>query len=159
MKLQKLLLSWFGVGYIPFAPGTFGSLATIPLIYGLSFQDYWISVLFFVILLSISIVFAHNIQIKMNVFDPGWIVVDEVLGMLVAWLFIPIWNPIYLLTLFVLFRFFDIVKIWPANWVDKKLKSGAGTILDDIVSGIYVGLIFIILRSFFPTLAKLIQIL
>lgn len=159
MKLQKLLLSWFGVGYIPFAPGTFGSLAALPLIYFLWWQGFNFSLIFTLALLSISIVVAHRVQIKLQVFDPGWIVVDEVLGMLVAWLFIPIWNLPYILTLFILFRFFDIVKIWPANWVDKSMKSGAGTILDDIVSGIYVGLIFIILRTFFPALAKTLQLL
>lgn len=95
----------------------------------------------------------------MNLFDPSWIVVDEVLGMITAWLFFPIWNWPYIISLFILFRFFDIIKIWPANWVDHKLKNGAGTIFDDIISGLYVGGIFFLLRIFFPSLAKSLQIL
>lgn len=159
MKLQRALLSWGGVGYIPWAPGTFGTIAALPFIYLFSNIPISYAYIFFIFLLSISIVFAHNVQIKLNVFDPGWIVVDEVLGIFCAWIFLPIWNLYYILTLFILFRFFDIVKIWPANWVDKKMKSGAGTILDDIVSGLYVAGIIFILRIFFPGLAKTLLIL
>ena len=159
MKRQKFLLSWGGVGYFPKAPGTMGSLATLPLIFAMSYLKFSVNLSFTLILLVVSIICAEKVQNKLQVFDPGWIVVDEVLGMLTAWLFIPIWNWRYALSLFLIFRFFDIVKIWPANWVDKKIKSGAGTILDDIVSGIYTGLIFLGIRSFFPALAKWLEII
>jgi phosphatidylglycerophosphatase A len=74
--------------------------------------------------------------------DPQWIVIDEVLGMTTAWLFIQNHNLLHLSILFALFRFFDIVKIWPASFFDKKIEHGAGTILDDIVSGIYAGMTY-----------------
>jgi phosphatidylglycerophosphatase A len=68
--------------------------------------------------------------------------------MFLAWLFIRDNNLIHLVLLFVLFRFFDIVKIWPASYFDKKVKHGAGTILDDIVSGLYAGGLSYLLISY-----------
>ena len=80
--------------------------------------------------------------------DPQWIVIDEVIGMSVAWLFIGEHTLTRLLILFVLFRFFDIIKVWPASYFDKKVTHGMGTILDDVVSGIYAGIIFLIIKIF-----------
>ena len=142
--LYLSFLTFFGSGLSPKAPGTVGSLATIPLIYlieylHISFQ--W--VLFGVILLTIISCFvADYAQKQEKIHDPGWIVIDEVIGMLVTWLFVfPSTEPLTLISLFILFRFFDIVKIFPANWCDKNITSGAGTIIDDVVSALYAGII------------------
>ncbi len=137
-------LSFFWTGFFPKAPGTIGSLATIPLIY--LFHFYKISFLFlclFILILFIfSCIIADYAQKKEDEYDPGWIVIDEVLGMLVTWLFIfPKIDYINIALLFCLFRFFDIIKIFPANWCDKNIKNGAGTIIDDIVSALYAGMI------------------
>ncbi|MDH5414340.1 MAG: phosphatidylglycerophosphatase A [Flavobacteriaceae bacterium] len=149
--LYLSFLSFFGVGFSPKAPGTVGSLATIPLIYAmdyyhLSFATVAIST---IILTFISCLVAHYAQIKENVHDPGWIVIDEVIGMLVTWLFIfPVVNLPNIILLFVFFRFFDIVKVWPANWCDKNIKNGAGTIIDDVISGIYAGVCLFLVNFF-----------
>ena len=88
-------------------------------------------------------------QLKKGVQDPGWIVIDEVIGMLVTWLFIfPNTSYANLAVIFVVFRILDILKFFPANWVDKKIKNGAGTILDDIVSAVYAGIILYALNYF-----------
>lgn len=149
MKLQKLFLSFFGIGFLPKAPGTWGSLATLPLLYLFSRLPLLYSYGIFFLLLVLSLAITHHVQKKLKTFDPSWIVIDEVLGMITAWFFYPEWNPLWIFLLFALFRFFDIVKVWPANWVDKNLKNGAGTILDDIISGLYAGISLRILIFFF----------
>ena len=80
------------------------------------------------------------VQKSCQIHDPPWIVIDEVIGMFVGFLFLPApqWSDIFVL--FGLFRFFDIVKVWPASFFDQKVKHGIGTILDDVVAGMYAGI-------------------
>lgn len=77
---------------------------------------------------------------------------DEVLGMWTAWIFTLGGDQslISLVIIFALFRVFDIYKIWPASYFDKKVTHGAGTILDDIVSGIFAGVSYLAIHYFFP---------
>ena len=130
-----------GIGLFPWAPGTFASLATLPLLYGLG--RIGIPVIFLipaVILLAIgSGLVVHLVQKKHHLKDPSWIVIDEVIGMLVGFLFCPSAQWWSLLLLFVLFRCFDIFKIWPASFCDQKMEHGIGVILDDVVAGVYAG--------------------
>jgi phosphatidylglycerophosphatase A len=150
-RLDVLFLSFFGVGFLPLAPGTWGTLATLPFLYtiGRFNPPFFLFIPFLIILTIISSFVAESVQKKFNLHDPSFIVIDEVLGMSVAWLFIQWHNLSHLMVLFVLFRFFDIVKIWPASFFDKKVHHGAGTILDDIVSGIYAGLVYLVINHFF----------
>ena len=147
-------LSFFGTGFAPKAPGTVGSLATIPLIYLLSYLKLsFISICIGVTLLTIiSCFIADYAQKKEDVHDPGWIVMDEVIGMLITWLFVfPSIEPWSLLWVFIFFRIFDIVKVFPANWCDEKITNGAGTIIDDVISAIYAGF-FLLLGKYFQLL-------
>jgi phosphatidylglycerophosphatase A len=89
------------------------------------------------------------VQKKYQVHDPSWIVIDEVLGILVTYALCPLKSFLGVFILFVLFRFFDIVKVWPASYFDR-MTHGAGTILDDIVSGVYAGLVALLIKNFFP---------
>jgi phosphatidylglycerophosphatase A len=149
-RLDILFLSFFGVGFIPFAPGTFGSLAILPFLYilGKFNPPFFLFIPFIIISTIVSSFIAEIVQKQLKLHDPQWIVIDEVIGMSVAWLFIGEHTFTRLLILFVLFRFFDIVKIWPASYFDKKVTHGAGTILDDVVSGIYAGLVFLVIKIF-----------
>lgn len=149
-KPEVLFLSFFGVGFIPFAPGTFGSLATLPFLYllGQFSPPLFLFLPFLLIFVFLSSFIAEMTQKKYQLHDPGWIVIDEVLGMFVTWLFFRDNNLLHLAIAFALFRFFDIIKIWPASFFDKKVHHGAGTILDDIVSGIYAGLLTLIILKF-----------
>ena len=70
---------------------------------------------------------------------------DEVLGMVLTWSFFPTADFGYLFIQFLLFRFFDISKLWPAIYFDKQIKHGAGTILDDVVAGLYSGATFLLI--------------
>jgi phosphatidylglycerophosphatase A len=76
--------------------------------------------------------------------DPSGVVWDEIVGYLVAMTFAPVgWQ--WMLIGFVLFRFFDILKPWPVSWADKKLHGGFGIMLDDVVAGLYAGLVLHVL--------------
>ena len=149
-NLEVIYLSYGGLGFFPFAPGTVGTLGAIPFLY--LFGLFQISVYYVLPILIINIVlssFLANLsQNKFGVKDPSWIVIDEVLGMATAWLFWPTAALLDLFFLFLFFRLFDIIKIWPATYFDKRMKHGAGVILDDIVSGIFAGLIFFIVKYF-----------
>jgi len=149
-RLDILFLSFFGSGYLPKAPGTWGTLATLPLLYGLGLfhPPFFLFIPFIFITTIIACFITEMVQKELQLHDPQWIVIDEFLGMSTAWLFIQTHNLLHLLILFVLFRFFDIIKIWPASFFDTKVEHGAGTILDDIVSGIYAGLVYLVISRF-----------
>ncbi|MBP9673827.1 MAG: phosphatidylglycerophosphatase A [Bacteriovoracaceae bacterium] len=137
-------LSFLGAGFFPFASGTFASLLTLPLLFLWDFYQLplFLFIFLLIILTLLACVTTGPFQEKRKAHDPSWIVIDEVLGMSLCWLFFPTRDIFSLLIAFVLFRFFDIVKVWPANWFDQKMKHGASVILDDIVSGIYAGFIY-----------------
>lgn len=138
--LQTLFLSWFYTGKFPKAPGTVGSIATIPFIYLLHYWGIGLTELIILIvgLFIAAVVVTEHVQKKYHLHDPQWIVIDEVIGMLITWAFIMRvdFPTIFLVT--GLFRIFDIVKIWPASYFDR-LHHGVGTITDDVVSGIFAG--------------------
>ena len=147
--VTTLFLSWFYTGKFPKAPGTIGSLATLPLIYLLHYLQFNIySLIALIIVLYIAaVVVTENVQKKFHLHDPQWIVIDEVIGMLITWSFTQsIDFPIIFLT-FSTFRFFDIIKIWPASYFDR-LHHGAGTITDDVISGVYAGIITYFAQKF-----------
>ncbi len=148
VKLKKtspeiLFLSFFNIGFLPLAPGTWGTIATMPFLWFFSsFNTPWFFLAPFVgITTIVSCFIAEYVQKKHHLHDPQWIVIDEVLGMALAWFFLLELNWLHALVLFSLFRLFDIIKVWPANFFDK-LEHGAGTILDDIVSGLFAGLTY-----------------
>jgi phosphatidylglycerophosphatase A len=147
-KIIKFFLSFFGVGFIKYAPGTFGSIATIPFMYFISLKEIPLLyfVLFLVALTALSCVLAEYIQKKEHIHDPGWIVIDEVIGMLVTWLlFYPTFNFQIALSVLIVFRFFDIIKFWPASYFDKQVTNGFGTIIDDVLSAFYaIGVLYIL---------------
>lgn len=140
---EVLFMSLFGIGFLPIMPGTYASLATLPLLYLLSLTGapFFIFIPFLLIATIVSCFIAEIAQKKFKVHDPSWIVMDEALGMLTAWLFIAGDEPnLYTLAaLFALFRLFDIKKVWPASYFDKKVTHGLGTIVDDIISGLFAG--------------------
>ena len=150
-KFYYLFLSFFGTGYAPKAPGTVGSFATIPLIYALGYYRISLPLLliFILVIFIAACVIAQKIQVRDKVHDPGWIVIDEVIGMLVTWIFVfPSIEIIDLFLVFVVFRVFDIIKIWPASYFDKRMEHGFATIFDDVISAGYAGIVLLLLNYF-----------
>ena len=156
MKIfTKLFVSIFYVGYIKFASGTWGSIASLLILYPfikftvLSFEALLI---IFIILFFISNLFINYFSNFTNSNDSKHIVIDELLGIfiiLIFYDFIFIFNDIItLILIFFIFRLFDIIKIFPANYIDTNLKNGFGVIMDDIVAGIYTIFTLMILNAF-----------
>jgi len=125
----------FGSGLIPFMPGTFGSLAALPLLIPFLYLPPATLLIAAVLASVIGIYLCGKTADDMQVHDHGSIVWDEVAGILLTFL----WVPLSLWTVvagFLLFRFFDIVKPWPIGPVDKYVSGGLGIMLDDIIAGL-----------------------
>jgi phosphatidylglycerophosphatase A len=138
-RIITFFATWFYIGYIKIAPGTFGTIGAVPLLFlmkKLSFGNY-------VIVLVLLIFFAINISTMsekiFNKKDASNIVIDEVVGYLVAALFIN-FNLINVICSIVVFRFFDIIKPYPINKL-QKLSGGIGVVADDIVAGIFSAIV------------------
>ncbi|MFP3019507.1 MAG: phosphatidylglycerophosphatase A [Arsenophonus sp.] len=143
-----LLATGFGSGLSSIAPGTIGSLVSIPF----WFLMYWllpISLCWFIILFcfGIGLIICKWTSGNIQVHDHRSIVWDEFIGMWITLMVIPTVNLQWVLIAFVLFRFFDILKPWPINWFDQKIEGGLGIMLDDIIGAIF-SIIIIILISF-----------
>ena len=154
-NFTKIFVSIFFVGYIKFVPGTWGSLASIlilfPIIKLLSLP-LEILVTIFIVLFFISNFLINYFSSFTNSHDSKHIVVDELLGVFTIFLFydfIFIYNDYFtVLLIFFIFRLFDIIKVFPANYIDKQFKNGYGVLLDDIIAGIYTILTLVILNAF-----------
>mgnify|MGYP000005850058 CR=1 FL=1 len=134
-KLCLVLSSCFGVGLLPVAQGTFGTLAGLPLAIALAYLGPMAAayVLFFFVLMAIWVSGGSSRALDKE--DPAEVVIDEVAGLLVALFLLPA-TGLTLCLGFVLFRVFDILKPYPAGRVER-IGGGAGIVLDDLVAGIY----------------------
>ena len=154
-NFTNIFVSIFYIGYIRYAPGTWGSLVSLGIIFFL-FNIIKISlsilIILFIILFFFSNYLINYFSSITNSHDSKHVVIDEFLGVFFIFLFydiIFIYNHfITCLLIFVCFRIFDIFKIFPANYIDKQLPSGYGVILDDIIAGIYTVLTMIIINVF-----------
>ncbi len=132
-----LIATWFGVGLIPFAPGTWGSLAALPFAWALLWAGGPLALLFAALAAFTAGIWASEQFIgddKKQ--DPGAVVIDEVAGQWLTLVMASLSWPDFVLG-FVFFRLFDIVKPWPANWVDRTVRGGLGIMADDMIAGAY----------------------
>ena len=135
-----LLSLGFGSGLSPIAPGTMGTLVAIPmywLIADLGLSTYLLITLFAMIL---GVYLCGATARALGVHDHGGIVWDEIVGYFITMATVPA-NWVWIVTGFVLFRFFDILKPWPIRRVDRQVAGGLGIMLDDIMAGIYAWLV------------------
>ena len=129
-----------GSGAAPWAPGTFGTLAAIPLYFLLA----QCSPLFYVLITLLAFVLGCWLCGKtsrdLGVHDHGGIVWDEFVGYWITMAFLPVhWT--WALAGFILFRFFDIIKPWPIRWLDQHVSGGFGIMIDDVLAGLYAWII------------------
>ena len=136
-KPSHLFATWFGVGLIRPAPGTWGSLAAILIWYFAEFLHSSIYIILPIFILFSWLVCSQASQ-DSDSKDHSAIVIDEVAGMFVALSFVTHEIIIYLWT-FLLFRFFDIWKPWPISLADKNVEGGLGILLDDLIAGLFAG--------------------
>ena len=135
-KITEVIASCFYIGYIPGAPGTYGSLFALLLISQFSFLTKNISVIFFIV---IGLIFSTLMEKQTGKKDDQRIVIDEFVGMLITFYFVEP-NLLYLIIGFILFRLYDIYKPYPIKKT-QKLPSGWGILLDDVLAGVYARIV------------------
>jgi phosphatidylglycerophosphatase A len=144
MSVSRLLSSWFGCGFLPKAPGTWGSLAALPFA--------WVIVLYAgkgalafaaVLVFAIGCIAADRASREGSDPDPGWIVIDEVAGQWLTLLALPL-TPLGYGIGFLLFRLFDIWKPWPVRTVERRFAGGFGIMIDDVVAALYAVIVVVI---------------
>ena len=162
--LNTLFVTMFGLGKVPKIPGTFGSFATVIILY---FFFHILNISSNLILICLIIIFvisffavANYIQNTENK-DPKEVVIDEFVGQSIPVYLYEISHGtekssneaiIFYCICFILFRFFDIIKPFPVSFFDKNYKNSFGVIMDDVCAGIYVVLsliCFMVLSNYF----------
>lgn len=124
-----------GSGLSPKAPGTAGTLATVPLFLAIQYLPLMVYALITLAITLIGIWICSYSSKKLGVHDHPAIVIDEVAGFLITMFAAPAgWQ--WMLAGFILFRFFDAVKPWPISWLDKNVHGGLGIMIDDVVAGL-----------------------
>ena len=138
--VHYVIATWFGCGFAPFAPGTFGSLGAIPLVLALGwFGSTPLAVVVLLLLCVVGARSAHVVAQHRHDDDPGLVVIDEVAGVLVAWLFVAS-GPWWIQGLaWLLFRLFDITKPGPIATLEHTRPIGVGIMLDDLLAGLLAG--------------------
>lgn len=145
-----LAIATCGVGYLPLMPGTFGSLVGVGIFLLLSRTPTGLVVAILAVTFA-GIWAGSRTEELAGRKDPGKVVVDEVAGQLIAALPLALfkqWSITAVMVSFVLFRFFDIVKPYPANRL-QELKGGLGIMCDDLVAGVYAAVLVSIFIRFF----------
>ncbi|EIE48969.1 phosphatidylglycerophosphatase [Salipiger aestuarii] len=154
---MKLVASFFGVGYLRPAPGTWGSLAALPVGYGILLAGgFWLLLAASVLAFAIGMAATQRVIATGDDHDPSWVVIDEVVGQWIAlfpvgygaammgvdlWRLYPGW-----IAAFVLFRLFDIWKPWLVGKADR-MGSALGVMLDDVIAGVFAAIVTIVLAA------------
>ena len=155
-KFNLLFITFFKIGKIKFAPGTFASFITC-LLFLLFVNLFNIVILLFCTLLIAlySFIAINNSFDSFDSNDPQEIVIDEVVGQMLPLLSVPIYETLYIapkeyycIAAFILFRLFDIWKPFPINYIDKNIEGSIGVMLDDILAGIYTIVVLTIIFFF-----------
>lgn len=145
--------SWFGFGFAPVASGTVGSFMALPLAWAV-FRFYGsLGIVVASLITFVSGWMATREVLKYTEEDPSLVVIDEVVGQTLSFVFLSflgitslsVW---LLLGGFILFRFFDIIKVWPASFFDKKVHNAFGVMMDDVVAGFYAALVLTLIYYF-----------
>ncbi len=135
----SLLATWFGSGLLPKAPGTWGSLAALPFaVLIVALAGTWGLLAAAVVAILVGVWAAGVYAARSGQEDPQAVVIDEVAGQWLALVPVAHHHDLRLYAVaFLAFRFFDIVKVWPAGRIDRELKGGWGIMLDDVAAGLY----------------------
>ena len=139
-RLLMFIATGAGSGYLPKAPGTWGTLVGLLLwwpLAGLSLTAYLAAV---AVLFIVGVASAGAAEKILDRGDPGVVVIDEIVGVLIALAAVPL-HPVAALAGFALFRLFDIAKPFPVGWLDRHLHGGLGIMLDDVAAGLYALLV------------------
>lgn len=137
--LLKHIATLGGIGHLPFAPGTFGTLAGLIFIF-LFKPSVILHLGFAVFFIIIGIIASDYTENLLGQKDPKCVVIDEFAGYIVSVLFLPM-EWFYLISAFFLFRFFDIIKPTPIKKLEHSFKKGLGIMADDMGSAVYTNIL------------------
>ena len=144
--VMKNICTVFGLGNFTRMPGTLGSIVGVFLGFILLyFFPIQLVIVFFLFLLALSLYAIKIYQKQIGKSDKSEIIIDEVLGQLLVLMFIEL-EFLQFFYAFILFRFFDILKIFPANIIDKKYSDHYGVIFDDIIAAIQALIVIFIFK-------------
>jgi phosphatidylglycerophosphatase A len=149
-KIWILIATFFGIGFLPIAPGTWASLVTALVFFfsPLSTLSSFHWLLIAAVIFAIGVPAAAACEKRFQKKDPGQCVIDEVVGQIVGFLLLPRLAGFYIAAFF-LFRFFDILKPFPIR-KSESLPHGFGIMSDDVLAGLYtLGILLAVQRVFF----------
>jgi len=136
-KLYVNIATICGAGRVPFASGTFACILALP--FYLLIHSALLFAIFTVLVTALGFAVCTRAEKALGKKDHKFMVIDDFSGMLVTFLFVPFdWRLLW--AGFFLFRMFDMLKIFPANWMEKQYGS-LGVVGDDLVAGIYANII------------------
>ena len=154
-NLTNLFVSLFYIGYFKKWPGTIASLLSIIVLYPIvesNIVSINILIIFFTFIFILSLFFINKFSFYTKSHDSSIIVIDEFLGIFFIFLFYEILffinSYLTIALIFILFRFFDILKIFPANIIDKKMNNSLGVLLDDLVAAMYTIILIFIINAY-----------
>jgi phosphatidylglycerophosphatase A len=130
----------FGSGLMPFAPGTWGTLAAIPIYLLLLGSSWWVYLLLTLLAFIFGVIICDRVSNDIGIHDYKGIVWDEVVGYLITMFLAPP-GLLWMVLGFLLFRLFDIWKPQPIGYIDQKVRGGLGIMLDDVLAAIPAWLI------------------
>jgi phosphatidylglycerophosphatase A len=150
-RLSWLIATFFGIGYLPLGPGTWASAVTVVLWWAAAraINPGWLLAVAALVSLAVTLIGIPPSTIvarESGRKDPGFVVIDEVAGQMIALIGAPL-NWKYLLAGFILFRSFDIVKPFPLRRLEK-LPEGTGIMMDDVGAGLYALVLLQLFRYF-----------
>lgn len=137
-KIALMFATFLGVGFCPVAPGTAATAAGIVLVYFLQ-SSLPLYTVVMVLLLVLAIPVCTYLEKESGRKDPGLLVIDEVVGIMIGLIGLPLSWPVVIVGFF-LFRAFDMFKIYPINRFEA-LPGGLGIMLDDVMAGLYTNIV------------------
>jgi len=150
-KLANIFATYFGLGLSKYAPGTMGSLGTLPLAFILMyFGGFWALLIAALIIFPFGVMATDVVIKETEITDPSKVVIDETVGQLLTFTLVAYFAPEMLLNAetfwyyligFALFRFFDIKKMGPVRYFDSKVLNAYGVMLDDVFAGIFAAVV------------------
>lgn len=140
VKLAMFVSTLFLTGFIPLAPGTWGSAVTALVVYFLvpTASVFTVPILLLLFLAGVSAV--NVLQKHDGTSDNPKIVIDEALGMLISVAFLPK-TPFVFISAFIVFRVFDILKPYPVRLAEERMKGGLGVVMDDVIAGLLANIL------------------
>lgn len=138
-SISRFIATGTYTGYTPRMPGTAGTLWGVVIVYMCSALSVRVQAQILLAAFVVSVITAEITSRELRSKDPKEIVCDEVVGYLVTFVLVPL-SALNLILAFLFFRFFDILKPYPVNAIDKKVRGGLGIVLDDVAAGIYANI-------------------